>query len=326
MNDIIFEQVAVTDKFAFVDAALQKREAGHLLRTLRPLTPLSPTEVDAKGRVLVNFCSNDYLGLAKHPRLIEAAKDYADRFGAGATASRLVCGSYACTHALEEKLAGLLNAERVLVFNSGFQANTTVIPALADKATLIVSDSLNHNSIIQGARLARCTVKVAPHNDVAAMRRILETSRGRHSRVLIVTESVFSMDGDRADIDALTALADEFSALLIVDEAHATGVLGEGGMGLCPGKPVDMVIGTLSKALGAFGAFVACTEKMAQYLINHCTGLIYLEVVGVIMNGPKNQSNKKAIETYGRTPVVLEIEPLPVITRDALAQHFIAMD
>ncbi|GAB6904554.1 putative 8-amino-7-oxononanoate synthase [Desulfosarcina cetonica] len=275
MENKIFGHPPAADKYAFVDAAIRERKKGHLLRSLRPLVPVSATDVDAAGHALVNFCSNDYLGLAKHPRVIAAAKDYADRFGAGATASRLVCGSFACTHALEEKLAGLLNVERVLVLNSGFQANTTVIPALADKNTLIVSDRLNHNSIIQGTRLARCTVKVAPHNDVAAMRRILEDARGRHSRVLIITESVFSMDGDRADIDALAELADDFSALLIVDEAHATGVLGAGGMGLCPGKPVDMVIGTLSKALGAFGAFVACTEKMAQYLINYCTGFIY---------------------------------------------------
>ena len=275
MENKIFGQPPGTDKYTFIDAAMQKRKAGHLLRSLRPLVPISPTEVVIKGRGLINFCSNDYLGLSKHPRVIEAAKDYAERFGAGATASRLVCGSFACTHALEEKLAGLLNAQRVLVFNSGFQANTTVIPALADKDTLIVSDSLNHNSIIQGARLARCTVKVVPHNDLAAMRRILETSRERHNRVLIVTESVFSMDGDRADIDALARLSDVFSAMLIVDEAHATGVLGERGMGLCPGKSVDLVVGTLGKALGAFGAFVACSEKMARYLINYCTGLIY---------------------------------------------------
>lgn len=275
MENKSFGQPPGADKYGFIDAALKKREAGHLLRVLRPLVPVSPTEVDVKGRTMVNFCSNDYLGLAKHPRVIDAAKDYADRFGAGATASRLVCGSFSCTHDLEEKLAGLLNAERVLVFNSGFQANTTVIPALADKDTLIVSDSLNHNSIIQGARLARCTVRVAAHNDLAAMRRILEDAWGRYRRVLIVTESVFSMDGDRADIDALARLANEFSALLMVDEAHATGVLGEGGMGLCPGKPVDLVIGTLGKALGAFGAFVACSESMAQYLVNHCNGLIY---------------------------------------------------
>ena len=193
----------VVDKYEFVNESMRKRREGHLLRQLRPLTPVSPTEVHTGGRSLVNFCSNDYLGLSKHPDVIDAAKRYTGRFGAGATASRLVCGSFACTHALEEKLAGALGVEHALVFNSGFQANTTVIPALADRDTLIISDSLNHNSIVQGARLARCTVKVAAHNDVAAMQRILESSRGQYSRTLIVTESVFSMDGDRADIDAL---------------------------------------------------------------------------------------------------------------------------
>jgi 8-amino-7-oxononanoate synthase len=275
MKNKIPHKPLATDKYAFIDEALRKRQAGHLLRTLRPLVPVSRTDVNAGGRILVNFCSNDYLGLSKHPRVINGAKRYADRFGAGATASRLVCGSFSCTHDLEEKLAGLLNVERVLVFNSGFQANATVIPALVDKDALIISDRLNHNSIIQGARLARCTVNVVPHDDLSAMRRILEDSWGRYRRVLIVTESVFSMDGDRADIDGLVALAEEFSALLMVDEAHATGVLGENGTGLCPGKKVDLVIGTLGKALGALGAFVACSEKMARYLVNCCTGFIY---------------------------------------------------
>jgi 8-amino-7-oxononanoate synthase len=275
MEDNFFGQPLATDKYAFIDAALRKRKAGHLLRSLRPLDPVSQTEVSTGSRRLVNFCSNDYLGLSKHPQVIEGARLYANRYGAGATASRLVCGSFSCTHDLEQKLADLLNVERVLVFNSGFQANATVIPALVDKEALIISDSLNHNSIIQGAKLARCSVKVVPHNDVSTMRRILETAWGRYSRILIVTESVFSMDGDRADIDALVELAEAFSALLIVDEAHATGVLGENGMGLCADKHVDMVIGTLGKALGAFGAFVACSEKMAQYLVNFCTGFIY---------------------------------------------------
>ncbi|MBI9074406.1 MAG: 8-amino-7-oxononanoate synthase [Desulfatibacillum sp.] len=263
------------DKYAFIREALEKRKSGHLLRTLRPLTPVSEIEVNMGGRIMVNFCSNDYLGLSKHPRLIQGAVDHARKFGAGATASRLVCGSFVNTHALEEKLAALKKTERALVLNSGFQANSTLIPALADKNTLIISDQLNHNSIVQGTRLARCSVAVSPHNDMAALRRILEESRGRYSRVLIVTESVFSMDGDRADIDVLVELSREFSALLMVDEAHATGVLGEAGMGLCAGKGVDLVMGTFGKALGSFGAYVACSRDMAEYLVNHCAGLIF---------------------------------------------------
>lgn len=271
-DDMLFLK---TDKYAFIREALERRKEAGLLRRLQPMVPVSETRILANGRIMVNFSSNDYLGLSKHPQVIEGAIRQIEQYGAGATASRLICGSFRATHALEEKLAVFKKSNRVLMFNSGFQANATIIPALADKETLIVSDRLNHNSIIQGVKLARSPVHVAPHNNPEAMRRILKKYRWRYSRAVIATESVFSMDGDRADIDALVALADEFSALLVVDEAHATGVLGENGSGLCPGKDVDVVIGTLGKALGAFGAYVACKEKTAEYLINHCAGFIY---------------------------------------------------
>lgn len=264
-----------SDKYAFIREAMERRKKGGLLRRLQPMVPVSETRIWMNGRIMVNFSSNDYLGLSKHPQVIAGAKRHVKRYGAGATASRLICGSFRATHALERKLAVFKKAERVLMFNSGFQANATIIPALAGQDTLIISDRLNHNSIIQGVKLARSAVHVAPHNDPEAMRRILKEHRWRFRRAVIAMESVFSMDGDRADIDALTALADEFSALLLVDEAHATGVLGENGSGLCPGKDVDIVIGTLGKALGAFGAYVACKEETADYLVNFCTGFIY---------------------------------------------------
>jgi 8-amino-7-oxononanoate synthase len=264
-----------SDKYAFIREAMERRKEGGLLRRLQPVVPVSETRVWMNGHIMVNFSSNDYLGLSKHPQVVAEARRHVKRYGAGATASRLICGSFGATHALEKKLAVFKKTERVLMFNSGFQANATIIPALADKDTLIVSDRLNHNSIIQGVKLARSVVHVAPHNDPEAMRRILKEHRRRYSRAVIVTESVFSMDGDRADIDALAALADEFSALLLVDEAHATGVVGKDGSGLCPGKDVDIIIGTLGKALGAFGAYVACKEETADYLVNYCTGFIY---------------------------------------------------
>ncbi|MFH1888083.1 MAG: 8-amino-7-oxononanoate synthase [Pseudomonadota bacterium] len=264
-----------SDKFGFADQEISDRARAGRLRRTRPLSPVSATEVSENGRTLVNFCSNDYLGLSKHPEVAARAADYALRYGAGSTASRLVCGSFSPVEDLERKLAKRKGTERALVMNSGFQANLTLIPALADRDSLIVSDALNHNSLILGARLARCRVAVAPHNDPPAIRAILEKTRGQHSRTLVLTESVFSMDGDVADIPALAALAREFSAILVVDEAHATGVLGPGGMGLCPGRDVDVAMGTFGKALGGFGAYVACPARVADFLVNRCAGFIY---------------------------------------------------
>ena len=225
---------------------------------------------------MLNFCSNDYLGLARHSLLKQRSAEFMARYGAGSTASRLICGSYECFEHVEKKLADLKQTESALILNSGFQANVSVLPALASPGTLILSDQWNHNSLIQGALLARCRKIVFKHNDLADLRRLLVKNRDRgFNRILIVTESVFSMDGDQSDIDALVALAAEFQALLVVDEAHATGVLGEEGMGLSCGRNVDVVIGTFGKACGSFGSYIACSEKLRDYFINCCSGFIY---------------------------------------------------
>lgn len=264
------------DRYSFIDEELKRRESACQFRRLKPLVPACGVTVLADGREMVNFSSNDYLGLSKHPFLVERASEYLHKYGAGATASRLVCGSYDCFHRVEEKLAAFKGTKRALVLNSGFQANVSLLPALADKNSLIISDSLNHASIIQGALLSRCKVVKAPHNDIAAVRKTLEENRGAgHSRILIVTESVFSMDGDIGNIEALSGLAREFDALLMVDEAHATGVFGPNGAGLCHGLSVDLVMGTFGKALGSFGAYAACSDKMYHYLVNRCGGFIY---------------------------------------------------
>lgn len=249
--------------------------SAHQLRKLRPLTPVSGAEIEINGKIMLNFCSNDYLGLSKHPEIKKRAAQYLKKFGAGATASRLICGSFDCFSRVEEKIARLKQTQSALILNSGFQANTTILSALADKNSLILSDQLNHNSLIQGARLCRCKIAIMEHNNPHHLREILEQSQKKFSRILIVTESVFSMDGDRPDIDGLVQLSEEFGALLIVDEAHATGVLGENGMGLTCGKDVDVAIGTFGKALGSFGSYVACSDKIKSYLVNCCSGFIY---------------------------------------------------
>jgi 8-amino-7-oxononanoate synthase len=264
------------NKFAFIEEELKKRNNRHQLRTLRSFTPLSAVELMANGRTLVNFSSNDYLGLSKHPLLKERAMEFLERYGAGSTASRLICGSYDCFEKVEKKLATLKDTTSALIHNSGFQANVSILPALADDRTLLLSDWLNHNSIVNGAMLSRCHVACFRHNDLAHLKILLEDNYHKgFSRTLIVTESVFSVDGDRCDIDGLIELKEEFQAMLIVDEAHATGLWGERGMGLTCGKPVDITIGTFGKACGSFGAYVSCSEDIWEYLVNCCSGFIY---------------------------------------------------
>jgi len=264
------------DKFGFIDGELDRRIERRQLRRLRSMVPLNGVEISINGRAMLNFCSNDYLGLSTHPLLQKRSIEFIHKYGAGATASRLICGNYEIFDHVEEKLAALKQVEAALVLASGFQANISVIPALADQDSLILSDSLNHNSLIQGCRLARCKVIVYRHNNVSHLQQLLEENAGRgFSRVFIVTESVFSMDGDKADMGTLVGLAEEFNAFLIVDEAHATGVFGHQGMGLTCGHNVDLVIGTFGKAGGSFGAYLACSGKIRDFMINCCSGLIY---------------------------------------------------
>lgn len=253
-------------------------------RRLRPLLWRDGQLHDAAGRALIDAASNDYLGLSQHPLVKARAAQWAARHGAGAPSSRLVTGTREITLAVEEKLAAFKGCEAALLFSSGFQANATVIPALArvgagDTATAaaaIFSDELNHASMVQGCRAARATTQVFRHNDLDQLEHLLRQHAGKPGRKLILTESVFSMDGDRADLPALVQLAERHGATLYVDEAHATGVLGPQGRGLaaeCGG--VDVVMGTLGKALGAFGAYIAGSRTLIDWLVNRCPGFIY---------------------------------------------------
>ncbi len=265
------------NKYTFFHKDLENRRLKKLLRTLRTVVPLSGVTIQISGRRMVNFCSNDYLGLSKHPLLMKRSCEYIERYGVGSTASRLVCGTYDCVEHVEHKIAQLKGSETALIFNSGYQANITLLPALANQETLIISDARNHNSIIQGSLLSRCNIIQFRHNNIDHLREILETNGGIKdiSRILIITESIFSMDGDQSDIDSLVELAEEFQALLIVDEAHATGVLGPQGMGLTCHKMVDFKMGTFGKGAGSFGAYIACSKEIRDYLINFCYGFIY---------------------------------------------------
>lgn len=262
-------------------------DVAHRRRRLRPVSWVDGRLRDAGGRILIDVSSNDYLGLSRHPLVQARAAEWAERHGAGAPASRLITGTRDITLAVEEKLAAFKGCEAALLFSSGFQANATVIPALARLGTnvgagdtAIFSDALNHASIVHGCRAARATTQVFRHNDIDHLEDLLRQHAGKPGRRLILTESVFSMDGDRANLPALVALAERHGAALYVDEAHASGVLGPQGRGLAAqcaqsGGGVDIVMGTLGKAFGAFGAYVAGSRALIDWLVNSCPGFIY---------------------------------------------------
>jgi 8-amino-7-oxononanoate synthase len=251
-------------------------------RRLRDADRVADGRLELGNGPVVNFSSNDYLGLSRHPALISRAHQFIDRWGAGAGASRLVCGNLPPFTQVEEKVARGKAAPAALVFVSGFQANSSVLPALFDARVLgggplVYCDKLIHASLIQGCLAAGVRQLRFRHNDLDHLEDLLKKSAGEDRVRFIVTETVFSMDGDRADVAGLAALADRYDAFLYLDEAHATGVLGEGGFGLAKGLagPRCLVMGTFSKALGGFGSYVACTALLRDYLINRCPGLIY---------------------------------------------------
>jgi 8-amino-7-oxononanoate synthase len=228
------------------------------------------------GIPLVSFASNDYLGLASHPSLATAAADAAASQGFGGGAARLVSGDLPAHRDLEMTLARYLEAAAVLLFSTGYQANVGVLTALAGPEDLIVSDAANHASLIDGCRLSRATVRVYPHLDTNAARAAL-AHPGSYRRRLLVTESLFSMDGDAAPLVELATAVRQHGGILIVDEAHALGVLGPGGRGLCAeaGVVPDVLIGTLGKAFGSFGGFVAGGVSLRAFLVNRARTFIY---------------------------------------------------
>ena len=259
--------------------ALDQLEQAGLRRTLTPVTQAGTGHAVRDGRTLLNVSSNDYLGLARHPALAARAAAYARAFGTGAGASRLVCGTQPAHAAIERKLAALKGKPAAMILASGWQANASVLPALlraAGREALLFSDALNHNSLVHGMQRTGVRPIVFRHNDMEDLAQRLAAHAGQPGRRFIVTESVFSMDGDRADLSALTRMAQAHDAFLYVDEAHATGVLGARGMGLCADVPgVGLVMGTFSKALGSFGAYLAGSEALIAYLQNACAGFVY---------------------------------------------------
>lgn len=256
---------------------LNTLEQQGLLRSLRVVGSATDAWVDVAGRRTLLLCSNNYLGLANHPELIAAAAEAAATWGVGAGASRLISGSLALHHQLEAELAEWKRAEAAVLFNSGYHANVGTIAALVGEGDAVFSDAWNHASIVDGCRLSRARVVVYPHNDVTALAAALASVRARNR--LVVTDSVFSMDGDAAPLAEICAVAEQYDAWVMVDEAHATGVLGPTGAGLVEElglhDRVAVQMGTLGKALGCFGAFVAARRDVVQLLVNRARSLVY---------------------------------------------------
>jgi 8-amino-7-oxononanoate synthase len=264
-----------------IEQRLEEIERLGLTRRLRLVSgPQGPT-VLLDGKPVLLLCSNNYLGLADHPRVREAAADAAMRWGVGAGSSRLVSGTMTIHRRLEEQLAEFKRSEACVLFGSGYLANLGAIGALAGRGDTIFSDELNHASIVDGCRLSRAEVVVYRHCDMEHLEWSLHRHSGRRGgeRRLIVTDSVFSMDGDVAPLEEIVQLAGVYRSRVIVDEAHATGNVGPGGRGAVVAAglegEVDVVIGTLGKALGSYGAYACASEEMIRYLINTARSLIF---------------------------------------------------
>jgi 8-amino-7-oxononanoate synthase len=275
---VAIQSCAMRDFFTEELEALRKRA---LDRHLREISSAQGPEVVIAGRHFINFSSNDYLGLANDLRLHEAAASAIDEFGVGAGASRLISGTQSPHLRLERALAKWKGTEAALCFSSGYAAALGTIPALVTKNDVILLDKLCHASLIDGARLSGAVLRVFPHNQLRKLESLLEWAERKHpgKRVLIITESVFSMDGDRAPLRELVELKKRFRALLMLDEAHAIGVIGPNGRGLAAAENVsedlDVQMGTLSKALGTSGGYICGSHTLIEWLINRARSFIY---------------------------------------------------
>ena len=263
--------------YNFFKEQLDSKIESHNLRTLREYCPLDAVRVKRDDKEYLMMASNNYLGLTFEPRVIEGALKGAQQYGTGSGGSRLVSGTFPLFTELEKELAKFKNTEKALVFNTGYMANVGTISAIADKNTIIFSDALNHASIIDGCRLSRGSVKAYSHCDVDELKYLLKQV-DCNARKLIVTDGVFSMDGDIAPLDKLYELSRDYNALLMVDDAHATGTIGN-GHGTAAyfnlEKEIDIQLGTLSKSLGSVGGYVAANSTIIDYLVNTSRSFIF---------------------------------------------------
>jgi 8-amino-7-oxononanoate synthase len=276
------------------------------LRELLPKTSVKNSIITIAGKELIDFSSNDYLGLSRHPELIAQSQKISEEWGVGSGGSRLMSGDTSLHHQLESDIANFKGAEASLVFGCGYLANTGIIASLMKIDDVIFADKLCHASIIDGVRLSKCRFFRFNHNDINHLEELLKRHRSNYRNCLIVAESLYSMDGDIALIEELIWLKKRYSAHLMVDEAHSIGVIGADGEGLISrdmAKDVEIIIGTFGKALGSYGAFVACSEDIKKFLINNTRTFIYSTSL------PPNviAANIKAIEVVKKEPNLRKI-------------------
>jgi glycine C-acetyltransferase len=300
------------------------------------------------GRAVINLASNNYLGLAAHPRMKAAASAAAAEYGAGTGAVRTIAGSMTMHRDLERRFAEFKHADAALMFQSGFTSNAGTVAAILGKEDIIVSDELNHASIIDGARLSRAEIKVFAHKDVAAADRLLADSRDRSGRRLLITDGVFSMDGDIAPLPDLVEVAERHGAIMMLDDAHASGVLGKGGAGTVDhfglhGR-VDIQVGTLSKAIGVLGGFIAGPRHLVDWLVNRGRPYLFstsappavvaacIEALDIIRDEPQRldrlwestRSFKEGLRDLGFDTGISQTPITPVISGDEEATHAFA--
>ncbi len=254
------------------------REAG-LWRELRQIESAQSTRIKLGGREVINFSSNDYLGLAGHPALGQAAREAIEQFGVGSGASRLICGSLQPHHELESALAKWQGTEAALVFSTGFAAAQGVLTSLLGRGDVVILDKKSHASTIDAAKLSGATMRVFRHNDLENLEKLLQWAADRGGRVLVATESVFSMDGDHAPLAGIVELKERYGAWLMLDEAHAVGLYGPLGQGLAAvaglSERIEIRMGTLGKAVGAAGGFICGSRQLVDLLVNKARSFIF---------------------------------------------------
>ena len=263
------------------DDELLDLDAVSLKRELRWVNSTQGSKILLDGKQVINFASNDYLGLSDHPEIIQAMKDGVDRWGAGSVASRLITGSMTPHFELESYLANIKGCEAALSFSSGYSASVATVGGLVQKGDTVILDKLAHASLIDGAKLSGATIRVFPHNGLSKLERLLESSSRDSGRVLVIVESVYSMDGDLALLEDITGLTRKYGAMLLVDEAHGLGVYGSRGLGLIEhlGKSVsdsvDIHMGTLGKSAGVAGGYITGSRSMIDLVVNKGRAFIY---------------------------------------------------
>lgn len=285
-----------------IERFLQQRANQGLLRTLKPIDSRGAGTLRRDNRELIDFSCNDYLGLANHPSVKRALQEAVEEFGASSCASRLLSGDLTIHHTLEEKVASLSGKRSALVFSSGYQANIGIISTLVGKGDAVFSDKLNHASIVDGIGLSGARCFRFRHNDLDHLEMLLRKHSPQYQRRLIVTETIFSMEGDRSPINQIADLKDKYGGLLMVDEAHATGVYGPSGGGIVAqeklSERVELIMGTFSKALGGFGAYVAGSRQIVDFLVNACRSFIYSTALPPAIAA----ANLAALETMEKEP------------------------